>query len=95
MTELNGAKLVVKVYGEEENPKDGHKWYVTADCLVIATITFRKYVNFFMYEVNYTEIGIDGKPAPYPSQFKSKKSLQDAVAAIKSHLKIEGGKLSL
>lgn len=83
MNDLVGLLLKTEIH------KNGATWYLTVGNLILAIITLEKYTNFSKYIVAYSKLGVDGKVSPVPSQLKAKDTLEDAIAAIRAHLKIE------
>jgi hypothetical protein len=84
---LEKAGLKVEFHScKDVPPNDGAKWYFTVGSLILAAITLRKFINFSLYEVDYTELGIDTKPIRIPFEFKFKKTLQDAIEAVQARL---------
>ena len=73
----------------EEVLTDGDKWYLVAGALVLASITYHKYVNFSMYTVHCTEFSIDRTGNPYPYELRDKNTLEEAKEAIRARLKVD------
>jgi hypothetical protein len=92
---FDGLRLPVEFHKEkvhmeegEEVLKDGDKWFLVAGAMVLATITYQKYVNFSIYTVECTEYHIDGTANPYPHELRDKNTLQEAKEAIRARLKV-------
>lgn len=70
--------------------KDGDNWYLTAGSLVLATITYQKFVKFSMYTISFNEFRIGNKATPYPRKLKYKNTLEEAKEVIRPHLTNNG-----